>query len=149
MAKEARRGSSRVLGMALLVTVIAVACGGSDDEGDFSQSTCDASTCDGCCSFSGMCVAGTAREECGISGASCVECPEFQSCSQIGRCEACDSSTCLGCCDEEGQCQPGDKSAACGDQGEHCSVCGGPAFPNATECYELDLSTHYCAQYQP
>lgn len=137
----------RHLALALVIALgSAVACG-SEDQGGGAQDECDSSSCNGCCADDGTCRAGTERDACGIAGASCVECPEVQAClSETGRCSACDSSNCLGCCDENGQCQPGDSINACGDSGEQCAVCGGPVFPDANTCYELDVATHYCAQ---
>ena len=134
--------------LARVATVVALAFGcSSEDQGDGSQDDCDSSNCNGCCAADGSCRAGTEREACGIAGTSCVECPELQACvSETGRCSSCDASNCLGCCDENGQCQPGDSISACGYQGEQCAVCGGPVFPDANTCYELDLTTHYCAQ---
>lgn len=116
----------------------------SDDAEEIYGGECDVSNCDGCCE-AGTCYAGTARDACGTSGKACTACPDYQVCSEAGSCYAdCGPDNCVGCCDEEGECRPGDKAAACGDAGEQCSVCGGPSFPDATTCYELDLSTHYC-----
>ncbi len=129
---------SRLCPSLLLVGVFAVStCGDSGD--DTSGPSCDASTCGGCCDFSGVCQAGADQDECGSNGDSCVSCSSYQACKQ-GVCEPCTPDNCLGCCDEEGQCQPGDQHDACGDGGEQCGDC--TTLPGT--CYELDLSTHYC-----
>src|SRR5688572_765924 len=128
----------RLAGAVLFVAAAVAACGDDDDATDLHRQ-CDSSNCSGCCDEFGTCFAGTEVDACGKGGDFCVECPEQNACSDAGTCVACNPNNCLGCCDDEGICQPGDQREACGDGGEACSECGGPQFPNAFTCYELDL----------
>jgi hypothetical protein len=98
---------------------------------------CTAANCSGCCdSVYDRCWSGTEGHLCGISGTSCVDCPDKQGCNtsgmNIGRCSPCGPLNCVGCCDTlKGTCLPStggyqDKTS-CGQNGQSCTVC-------ATKC---------------
>lgn len=97
-------------------------------------SPCDASTCTGCCTAGGVCVAKINQNngQCGHSGGACRVCTPSatQTCDvDTGSCVAktlpCGVVDCEGCCDSAQVCRSGFDSAACGWAGATCQACVG------------------------
>lgn len=71
----------RVFVVSFLAGAVMAACGPAPTP----TKSCSAETCEGCCSESGDCLAGTAVFECGAGGEACVACSSNQVC-QAGAC---------------------------------------------------------------
>lgn len=67
--------------LAGLVVALTASCGPAQAP----QQECSAATCEGCCTETGDCLAGTAVFECGAGGEACVSCAANQVC-QAGVC---------------------------------------------------------------
>ncbi|MGH1344230.1 MAG: C2 domain-containing protein [Nannocystales bacterium] len=86
--------------------------------------------CGGCLDDAGACQPGTADDQCGALGESCVPCDGATVCDE-GACvepPACSPDNCDGCCDGD-NCVAGDADAACGAGGGQCSAC-----PDGASC---------------
>ena len=110
--------------------------GGGGGFGGGEGSTCNATSCSGCCNGN-LCVGllNETNASCGLMGAACTACPAGSSCS-FGKCTGatrCDSSTCSGCC-QNGFCAPGDSQFACGTNGNLCASCSGSQVCSAGRC---------------
>lgn len=114
---------------ALLIVAVAAALSACGDP------RCNPNNCNGCCTGSGVCQAGTSSLECGTGGKQCFACPGIQKCTGGtcvdgagggggggGQTTTCSSSNCNGCCSGT-TCLSGVDRTACGIYGQACQDC--------------------------
>lgn len=68
-------------GLVLVSFLGLVGCGGGA-----VQTMCGPTTCAGCCSASGQCVAGVLSSECGSTGGRCLDCAASSQVCSVGAC---------------------------------------------------------------
>ncbi|MBI5511709.1 MAG: hypothetical protein HY903_23380 [Deltaproteobacteria bacterium] len=83
---------------------------------------CDATTCDGCCTTSGVCDRGDQKNRCGSAGADCTACTGPGAACDAGACDACTVSCGGGCCTGSTCHEPAELSF-CGAAGDACVWC--------------------------
>ncbi|MEO9236165.1 MAG: hypothetical protein ABI421_22685 [Polyangiaceae bacterium] len=116
-------------------------------------STCDPSTCSGCCTATGECHTGTDQTICGDFGALCTNCTASGgSCQSAeagtgGECvttpPTCTATSCAGgCCLGPDTCVMPDSDTSCGIGGEQCENCTG----EGKTCQSHACATIPCAQ---
>lgn len=100
-----------------------------------APTSCDASTCKGCCR-DGRCLGGASASACGVGGAACESCSGSTECVR-GACEAtsCGPDNCSGCCNGD-VCVTGGATSACGAGGISCIVCGGGTTCDGKACVD-------------
>jgi hypothetical protein len=117
---------------------------GSVDDGGSDGAVCGPATCPGCCE-AGMCLPGTAANDCGSHGLACEQCTaSTEACAAqavggvcVGSGSSCSPSTCQGCCDSGGACQDPVAIGACGAGGVACSFCLPGQACNSGQCQNV------------
>jgi hypothetical protein len=110
-------------------------CSGADKCVDGAcSSTCDPTTCVGCCDGN-ECKGGSSVSACGTNGQACETCTGDQQCVN-GTCNSattCSAGNCNGCC-KSGVCEAGTSDSMCGDGGEVCTFCKWYQMCSSKDC---------------
>jgi hypothetical protein len=130
--------SSRFLLFGVVVGLFVSSCGPVQP----ASKNCSAATCQGCCSETGDCLAGTAVFECGTGGEACVACAANQAC-QVGVCALFENG------DYDASFPDAPDASVRWDAGVYMAPDSGSVVPDAGTVDAGPMNVSYSAQVQP